>query len=130
MFNWLKNLFAESETSKERRRLREEEAEAQRQREEEDAKQRRRREESRRKEEEHKARVYRLADKNGYLLRELLQLVGSDGGFGNRARIREIGEELNRIGGIDLMQCGYYGVRNAGRYFSQDIWDGIGSWRC
>lgn len=94
-----------------------------------EARQRERREESRRKEEEQKARVYRLANENGHLLGELLQLVSSDGGFGNRARIREIGEELNRIGGMDLMQCAYYRVKNAGPYFSQDIWNGIGFWR-
>jgi hypothetical protein len=130
MLKWMKNLFAESEKSKERRQRNEKEANAQREREEEEAKQCRLREESRRNEEAHKAKVYRLADENGHLLKELLQLVGSDGGFGNKTRIREIGEELNRIGGMDLMQCAYYGVKNAGRYFSQDIWDGIGSWRC
>lgn len=148
MLSWLKNLFGESEASKERNRLMAEEAKAQRQREEEEAKAKRERaeeeekqqqrreearrnerEESRRNEEERKAKVYRLADENGHLLRELLELVGNDGGFGNRSRIREIGEELNRIGGMDLMQCGYYGVRNAGRYFSQQIWDGVGAWR-
>jgi hypothetical protein len=85
---------------------------------------------SRRDKDEHKAKVYRLADENGHLLDELLQLVGSDAGFGNKTRIREIGEELNRIGGMDLLQCAYYGVRNAGRCFSQDIWHGVGSWRC
>lgn len=79
--------------------------------------------------EEHKAMILRLADENSQLGHELIALVGTDGGFGNVARIRQIGERVHRLGGMDLMQCFYYGVRNSGRYFSQDIWDGIGSWR-
>ena len=71
----------------------------------------------------------RLADENSRLGHELIELVGGDGGFGNAARIRQIGEQVYRLGGMDLMKCFYYGVRNSGRYFSQDIWDGIGSWR-
>jgi hypothetical protein len=27
------------------------------------------------------------------------------------------------------MRKAYYAVRNTGVYFSQDIWDGVGSWR-
>ncbi|MBL8753920.1 MAG: HEAT repeat domain-containing protein [Planctomycetes bacterium] len=79
--------------------------------------------------ETHEARIMRLADENSRLGHELIELVGGDGGFGNAARIRQIGEQVYRLGGMDLMKCFYYGVRNSGRYFSQDIWDGIGSWR-
>jgi len=65
------------------------------------------------------------------VIAELTQLVGVDNsGFTNKARIREIGEDLNGDGGIELMRKAYYAVRNTGIYFSQDIWDGIGSWRC
>ena len=61
---------------------------------------------------------------------ELTQLVGADNsGFRNEARICEIGEDLNREGGIELMRKAYYAVRNNGVYFSQDIWSGVGSWR-
>jgi hypothetical protein len=60
---------------------------------------------------------------------ELRKLIGSDGGFANKALIRAIGEELNREGGMTLMRRAYNGVRTTGRYFSQDIWDGIGNWR-
>jgi uncharacterized Zn finger protein (UPF0148 family) len=64
------------------------------------------------------------------LLNELIPLVKKDkGGFANKARIREIGEELNRLGGMKQMQQAYRLVRNTGVYFSQDIWDGIGEWR-
>lgn len=64
------------------------------------------------------------------LLNELITLVKKDNsGFTNKARIREIGEEFNRTGGIKQMQQAYYLVRNTGLYFSQDIWDGIGEWR-
>ena len=79
--------------------------------------------------EEERARVQRLLDENMHLIRELVQLVGSDGGFAKRPRIREIGETLNQKGGLELMQVAYYAVRNAGPYFSQDIWDQIGAWR-
>jgi hypothetical protein len=61
---------------------------------------------------------------------ELTQLVGVDNsGFRNKARIREIGEDLNREGGMEVMRKAYYAVRNNGVYFSQDIWNGVGSWR-
>ena len=61
---------------------------------------------------------------------ELTQLVGwTIAGFRNKARIREIGEDLNREGGMELMRKAYYAVRNNGVYFSQDIWSGVGSWR-
>jgi hypothetical protein len=64
------------------------------------------------------------------LLNELITLVKNDNsGFANKPRIREIGEELNRQGGMKEMQQAYYLVRNTGVYFSQDIWDGIGEWR-
>lgn len=59
----------------------------------------------------------------------IVQLVGGDGGFANKAALREIGEELNRQGGIDRMRLVYYRVRNKGPYFSQDIWHMIGDWR-
>lgn len=59
---------------------------------------------------------------------ELVRLVGGDAGFGNKDAIRAIGEELNDAGGMDRMQKVYYLVRKQ-VYFSQDIWDGIGSWR-
>lgn len=62
---------------------------------------------------------------------ELAKLVGSDGGFMNKERLREIGEQLDQLGGIELMRVAHGAVRqSAGVYFSQDIWDGIGSWRC
>ncbi|MBI4488901.1 MAG: hypothetical protein HY694_07425 [Deltaproteobacteria bacterium] len=60
----------------------------------------------------------------------IVVLVGGDGGFNNKGPLREIGEELNRQEGIDRMRLVYYRVRNKGPYFSQDIWDGIGDWRC
>jgi hypothetical protein len=63
------------------------------------------------------------------LTEELARLVGADGGFGNCDRIRAIGEDLNRAGGMNLMQTAFYAVRRSGVYFSQDIWDGIGGWR-
>jgi len=64
------------------------------------------------------------------LLNELITLVKKDNsGFANKARIREVGEELNRTGGMNQMQQAHYLVRNTGLYFSQDIWDGIGEWR-
>ena len=64
------------------------------------------------------------------LLNELITLVKKDNsGFANKPRIREIGEELNRQGGMKQMQQAFYLVRNTGAYFSQDIWDGIGEWR-
>ena len=81
----------------------------------------------RERDEEH-GKMQRLIDANIHFLSELVQLVGSDGGFANRPRIREIGEELNRQGGIDLMRQFYYAVRREGPYFSQDIWHRIGSW--
>jgi hypothetical protein len=62
---------------------------------------------------------------------ELTKLIGGDGGFRNKERLREIGEQLNQLGGIELMRVAYGAVRQStGVYFSQDIWDGIGSWRC
>jgi hypothetical protein len=65
------------------------------------------------------------------VIAELARLVGVDNsGFRNKARIREIGEDLDREGGMELMRKAYYAVKNNGIYFSQDIWDGIGSWRC
>ena len=71
------------------------------------------------------------------LINELASLVERDaqdsrtlGGFGSKTRIRVIGEELNRIGGMDLMRAVYYSVKNRGPYFSEDIWDGIGDWQC
>jgi hypothetical protein len=64
------------------------------------------------------------------LLNELITLVKKDNsGFANSARIREIGEELNRQGGMNLMRQAYAMVRATGAYFSQDIWDGIGEWQ-
>lgn len=53
-------------------------------------------------------------------------------GFRNKARIREIGEDLklNGDGGIELMRKAYYAVRNNEIYFSQDICGGISGWRC
>ncbi len=64
------------------------------------------------------------------LLNELIVLVKKDNsGFANKPRIREIGEELNRQGGMKQMQQAYYLVKNTGLYFSQDIWDGIGEWQ-
>lgn len=63
------------------------------------------------------------------VLNELITLVKKDNsGFANKPRIREIGDELNRQGGMKLMQQAYYLVRNTGVYFSQDIWHGIGEW--
>ena len=59
---------------------------------------------------------------------ELIKLVGDDGGFCNRAKIEKIGRELNRIGGIKLMGEHYSRIQR-NLYFSQDIWDGIGSWQ-
>ena len=64
------------------------------------------------------------------LIIELVTLVRKDNsGFANRTRIREIGEELNRQGGMKLMQEAYYKVRATGTYFSQDIWHEIGEWQ-
>jgi hypothetical protein len=64
------------------------------------------------------------------LIVELLGLVKKDSsGFANCSRIREIGEELNRQGGMKLMQQAYYKVRATGTTFSQDIWDKIGEWQ-
>ena len=62
---------------------------------------------------------------------ELTQLLGGDssGGYRNKARIREIGEDLNREGGIELMRKAYHAVRSKRFDFSQEIWDGIGGWR-
>jgi hypothetical protein len=63
------------------------------------------------------------------LIVELVTLVKRDNsGFANRPRIREIGQELNRQGGMKLMQQAYYKVRATGAYFSQDIWHEIGEW--
>jgi len=63
------------------------------------------------------------------LIVELVTLVKQDNsGFANRPRIREIGQELNRQGGMKLMQQAYYKVRATGAYFSQDIWHEIGEW--
>ena len=46
------------------------------------------------------------------LLNELITLVKKDNsGFANKSRIREIGEELNRQGGMKQMQQAYYLVR-------------------
>lgn len=76
---------------------------------------------------EHERIAHRLGVAD--LTNELISLVGKDNsGFVNRARIREIGEELYRRGGHDLMQEAYYHVRSTKIYFSQDIWDGIGEW--
>jgi hypothetical protein len=44
-------------------------------------------------------------------------------------RIREIGESLDEMGGLELMQKAYYSVRTRELYFSQDWWDGVGSWQ-
>ena len=66
---------------------------------------------------------------NPWQVSELVRLVGSDGGFANKRRIREIGEDLNRKGDIEFMRLHYYAVKKQ-VYFSEDIWDGIGSWRC
>ena len=63
------------------------------------------------------------------IVRELTQLVGGDGGFAQRDRIRVLGAKLNDAGGIEEMQRAYARVREAGAYFSQDIWDGVGVWR-
>lgn len=60
---------------------------------------------------------------------ELVRLIGGDAGFGNKEPIRAIGEAMDEQGGMELMQQVYYKVRGRGVYFSQDIWDGIGSWR-
>jgi hypothetical protein len=89
---------------------------------EEEARERQRREELRRKPDDHEAEA-------GRLVRELLQLTGTDGGFGNRERIRAIGEKLDTLGGMEFMQRAHNTVRDAGRRLSQDIWNGIGSWR-
>lgn len=64
------------------------------------------------------------------LIAELTRLVATDNaGFTHEARIKAIGEELRRKGGIDLMRQAYYAVRQKGIYFSQIIWHGIGSWQ-
>lgn len=63
------------------------------------------------------------------LVDELVRLVGTDGGFAQAERIREIGELLNAQGGMEKMQEAYYLVRRRGVYFSQDIWHMIGDWR-
>src|SRR5437879_3967495 len=40
---------------------------------------------------------------DGRVVDELVGLAGGDGGFANKARIREIGEALDGQGGIELM---------------------------
>jgi hypothetical protein len=74
-------------------------------------------------------------DENMHLLNELVRLLELDagdpstrGGFGSETRIREVGEELNRKGGFELMQAAYLVVSRRVR-FSQDIWADIGGWR-
>ncbi|MCE9567214.1 MAG: hypothetical protein K8U57_34870 [Planctomycetes bacterium] len=86
--------------------------------------------------EEADSRVSRLLGQNASLLRELAGLIEKDsrdaateGGFGSATRIRAIGEELDRQGGIELMRAAYSEVRRRGPYFSDHIWDGIGDWR-
>ena len=59
----------------------------------------------------------------------IVQLVGGDAGFSNEAPLREIGEALDRQGGVDRMRLVYYCVRNKGLYFSHDIWHMIEDWR-
>lgn len=44
---------------------------------------------------------------------------------------KEIGTELNQLGGYDLMLYAYRTVRAANRFSTdlQHIWDGIGEWK-
>lgn len=62
----------------------------------------------------------RVAQQQGIrnLLEELVRLVAKDNsGFAEKARIREIGKQLNAQGGYKLMQQAYYHVRSTGIYF-------------
>ncbi|MBV5347824.1 hypothetical protein [Lamprocystis purpurea] len=71
---------------------------------------------------------HRWTTKHARLLRELVALVGTDGGFINEAPIRRIGTALYDDGGIDLMRFAYRFVQEQGRYLSEDIWHRIGPW--
>jgi hypothetical protein len=75
------------------------------------------------------AEIDLLFQKHVRLARELLGLIGGAAGFEHWTRIREIGEELNRVGGLKLLRANYEAVKKSGVYFSPDIWDGIGGWR-
>ena len=88
-------------------------------------------------EESEDAKLKRLLSAHASSLSEVARLVATDaedrstlGGFGSKARIREIGESLNEAGGMELMRAAYYDIKGRGPYFSEDIWDGIGDWRC
>jgi hypothetical protein len=53
---------------------------------------------------------------------------GSFQGYPEYKRIREIGEELNKMGGLELMRKAYYSVSTRELYFSQHWWDHVGNW--
>jgi hypothetical protein len=63
------------------------------------------------------------------LVGELAKLVEENHGGVNRPRIREIGEELNRCGELELMQEAYCYVSSLGMEFPQNSWDKIGAWQ-
>lgn len=48
-----------------------------------------------------------------------------------KAKCREIGEALHKLGGMMLMQEAYYAARGRNRSASviQAYWDGVGDWR-
>lgn len=48
-----------------------------------------------------------------------------------KAACREIGKQLNDIGGMDAMRDAYYEAksRNSSVHVIQAYWDGIGNWR-
>ena len=54
-------------------------------------------------------------------------LVGKE----DQKRITEIGRELDKMGGYDLMLYAYRTVKSANRYVTaiQAYWDGIGAWK-
>lgn len=48
-----------------------------------------------------------------------------------KAQCRAIGQQLNTLGGMELMQGAYYHAKGRNRCASmiQAYWDGIGEWR-
>lgn len=48
----------------------------------------------------------------------------------NKERVRQLGEQLNKIGGYPLMLSAYQSLPECDALELQFAWDGIGEWQC
>jgi hypothetical protein len=70
-------------------------------------------------------------DQVNILIQELARIIGTEFGTTVVRRIREIGEEVNRIGGMNLMidvSMKSSEINPRVRAFLGKYWDGIGEW--